>query len=125
MAFSEECWALRGLNLDPVLWIWREQYISKGSGASVNFDWEKAWDDKSIIGWRHTHPGTNFDFPSSVDDRTMKSWVKATGKSMICGVTCGTSTKYYLYGANIGGDMDSELRYIRIPVLGVVLANQN
>jgi hypothetical protein len=88
---------MRGFRLNGGRWFWREHYLSHGSPGSVDFDWEKAWDDKAIVGWRHTHPGVKFDTPSSVDDRTMTSWVKALGRPVVCGVTCGESTRYYQY----------------------------
>jgi len=97
MAFVEECWIMSGLKLAAGFWVWRERHVSVGTAGSVDFDWEKAWDNPLLIGWRHTHPGVKFDYPSSTDDRTMRSWVRAGGKSMICGVTCGDSTRYYLY----------------------------
>lgn len=96
-SFKEKCWFLNGLRLAKGVWVWRERYVSEGSTAIVGFDWEACWDDKRLIGWRHTHPGVDFDMPSTIDDRTMSSWVKAAGRPMVCGVTCGPSTKYYLY----------------------------
>jgi hypothetical protein len=120
--FAEECWVLRGVGFYPLMWVWRERYISKGSMGSVDFDWEKAWDDKLLVGWRHTHPGTKFDFPSSMDDRTMMSWVKATGRSMVCGVTCRESTRYYLYTKSSGGAEHIEISWTRLAVLGATVA---
>jgi len=98
--FKEECWVMRGLRIGSGLWLARERYASKGNGGSVGFDWEGAWDDRRLVGWRHTHPGVGFVTPSSIDDRTMVSWVKASGRPMLCGVTCGPQTKYYLYERN-------------------------
>jgi len=95
--FVEECWTLHGIWLPWRLWIWEEKYVSSGSAGGVDFDWEKAWDDRFLVGWRHTHPGVGFDWPSSIDDRTMRSWVKAFGRPLVCGVSCGDSTRYYLY----------------------------
>lgn len=97
MEFTEECWVMRGIRLSSARWLCWETYVSRGTAGSVDFDWEKSWEDKSVVGWRHTHPGIKFDYPSPVDDRTMRSWVKATGKPMVCGVSCGDSTRYYLY----------------------------
>lgn len=122
MSFTEECWVLRGVGSERFMWVWRECYISNGSAGSVDFDWEKAWDDKLLVGWRHTHPGTKFDFPSSIDDRTMESWVKATGRSMVCGVTCQDSTRYYLYTKASGGTEHIELNWTRLAVLGATVA---
>lgn len=96
MPFTEECWFMRGMRLGRT-WIWRERHVSRGGDGGVGFDWERAWDDKSLVGWRHTHPGEKFDIPSAVDDRTMRSWVVASGGPMVCGVTCGASTRYFVY----------------------------
>lgn len=114
MSFSEECWILQGARLSESLWVWREKYVSVGTGASVDFDWETAWDDPTLVGWRHTHPGLKFDFPSSVDHRTMKSWVKAQGRPMMCGVTCADSTRYFLYYRRVFKDIVKvEMRWRR------------
>jgi hypothetical protein len=95
-SFSEECWFMRGFVLGRI-YLWVERYVSKGTGCAVEFDWEKAWEDKRIIGWRHTHPDGSTASPSAMDNRVMRSWVKSFGKSMVCGISCGGDTRYYLY----------------------------
>lgn len=100
--FVEQCWVLHGMRLVQDTWIWRETHISDGSPGHVDFDWEKAWDDKMLVGWRHTHPGIDFTYPSTIDNNTMESWVKAAGRPMLCGITCGPLTMYHLYSLQDG-----------------------
>jgi len=107
--FVEECWLLRGFKAGG-MYIWLERYVSRGTTGSVDFNWEKAWDDPRLVGWRHTHPGVKFDTPSSVDDRTMRSWVKATGRPMICGITCGDSTRHFMYVRSEGSVYRFEMK---------------
>jgi len=121
MPFAEECWFMRGARLGRT-WVWRERHVSRGGAGDVGFDWERAWDDRSLVGWRHTHPGEKFDTPSATDDKTMRSWVVASGAPMVCGVTCGASTRYFVYRRR--ADMPYrfiryEMRWVRAGLLRV------
>lgn len=97
MSFAEECWVMSGVRVGLHRWVFLERHVSRGTAGSVEFDWEKAWEDRFLVGWRHTHPGHKFDSPSATDDMTMRTWVVACGRPMVCGVTCGASTRYFLY----------------------------
>lgn len=102
--FNEECWIIYGYK-------WRgniyglEVYESKGSPGSVDFDWKKVFKKaKKIIGFSHTHPGGR-PSPSSIDDTTMIGWVKALGKSLLCGIESNGIQKMYLY-ERVNGNVD-------------------
>lgn len=94
--FVEQCWFLYGFRF-------RKWYLgflrhhSTGATASVEIaDWEKAL-TPFLIGWYHSHPGYKFLKPSSIDDTTMRSWVKGLGKSLLCGIFCAIHQRCYCY----------------------------
>lgn len=93
--FYEECWFIYGFKAGP-FYVGFLKYHSKGQACSVEFDWEKAL-DKKVIGWYHTHPGTSFTYPSSVDHRTTRSWVYGVNKPMLCGIKCNGRQKCYCF----------------------------
>ena len=94
--FNEECWIIYGYE-------WEDDkygllvYESEGTAASVDFDWEKVIKNAKIVqGFNHTHPGGH-PSPSDIDDNTMKGWVKALGKSLLCGIKSNDEQRMYLY----------------------------
>lgn len=96
MPFKEDCWIIYGLKIKDSLY-GIMIYESQGSLSSVDFDWEKVFNNRmKIIGFNHTHFQT-FDIPSSIDDHTMTGWVKALGKPLLCGIKCDLGQKMYLY----------------------------
>ena len=54
-------------------------------------------EERNIVGWYHSHPGVKFLTPSSIDDRTMRSWIKATNKKLLCGIFCQDEQRCYCY----------------------------
>lgn len=93
--FVEECWFIYGLRLGS-LYLGFLKYHSSGTAVSVDFDWHKAL-SPLLIGWYHSHPGEKFLTPSSIDDSTMRSWVKGLGHSVLCGIICGERQHCYCY----------------------------
>lgn len=101
--FTEDCWFLYGVRF-------RNTFLgicvhhATGKMASVDFDWQKA-NNPLLLGWYHTHPGQGHVFPSGTDHRTMRSWVRATEKPMVCGIVSGEYSKCYLFyrGGPING----------------------
>ena len=91
---NEKCWFVRGIQIGDV-YIGRLQYHSEGSLASVDFKWSEAL-GKSLLGFYHSHPG-GVPCPSSRDDRTMRAWVKAEGRPMLCGIFSEGDQKCFLY----------------------------
>ena len=83
---NEECWFIHGFSVDS-FYIGVLKYHSEGSAAIVDFDWQQSLKQK-VVGWAHTHPGSKNVTPSSTDEKTMRSWVKATGRSMLCVIRC-------------------------------------
>ena len=82
----EQCWLLVGQHKQP-FWHARRVRPSRGKPASVEFD--AAWvlrrdeDRGDIVGFYHTHPAGP-PAPSNRDDRTMRAWVSALGKPLLC-----------------------------------------
>ena len=112
-SFSEQCWFIYGLRLGRI-YIGFLKYHSKGTAGSVDFDWHKAL-TPLLIGWYHSHPGRKFLTPSSIDDRTMRSWIKATNKKLLCGIFCQDEQRCYCYYKD-GMDDDRESVIYRKPV---------
>jgi len=81
----EECWFIEGKRVGPFL-LGKRVYHSFGSTTSVNFDWNEAV-SKKVLGFYHTHPFGE-PFLSDEDITTMKAWVRAEGRPLICGVIC-------------------------------------
>ena len=95
----EHCWFVYGLRVNEYF-VGYQKFHAQGEAASVEFSWKKAM-NPFLIGWRHTHPSagdtcSGLD-PSALDDKTMRSWVRARARSFICGITCDDETKWYEY----------------------------
>lgn len=90
----EECWFVYGYRL-KFFFIGFKRYHSAGDESNVSFDWEKCLKNKRFIGWFHTHLGQKHLDPSAADHRTMRSWVRATDKSLLCGIRSEKSSKIY------------------------------
>lgn len=98
----EECWFIYGKKIGSC-WIGRLKYHSRGAAASVDFDWSLAT-NKNIIGFYHSHPG-GCPEPSTRDDKTMSAWVRAEGRSLLCGIFGHRDHKCYVYRKNNHGNM--------------------
>lgn len=93
--FVEDCWILYGRRIG-LLYIGRCVYHAAGTAGGVDFDYETSVNPR-VLGWYHTHPGKHFTTPSSIDEKTMRSWVKANGREMLCGIRCGDEQKCYRF----------------------------
>lgn len=82
--FVEYCWFLKGINMGPFYFGCRI-FHSIGTMAGVEFKWQEAI---GILGFYHTHP-YGFDDLSNEDITTMNAWVKAEGRSLLCGINSG------------------------------------
>lgn len=91
---SEKCWFIYGKKIGPY-WIGFLKYHSKGSIASVGFNWSLAA-DPNIMGFFHSHPGGSAE-PSIRDDKTMCAWIKAEGRPLLCGIFGCQNKKCFIY----------------------------
>ena len=82
--FLEKCWFLYGKHIGKH-YVGFKRYHTKGSFASVTFNWKKAF-NSNLLGWSHTHPDGIDIYPSDRDDNTMKAWVIAMGRSLLCDI---------------------------------------
>jgi hypothetical protein len=94
--FVEDCWFLYGVRLGSI-YLGFLKYHSEGTAGSVDFDFQKAMSSPFLLGWYHTHPGSGFLTPSSMDDRTMRSWIKGRARPMLCGIVCAGLQRCYCY----------------------------
>jgi hypothetical protein len=82
----EQCWTLLGARRGRI-WLCRRVRRSSGARASVHFDgaWTLEREEKhgDVIGFLHTHPDGPAT-PSGRDVRTMRAWVRAFGKPLLC-----------------------------------------
>jgi hypothetical protein len=91
----EHVWFIYGLWIGS-LFLGFKKYSGEGKEASVDFDWEKGT-NPFVLGWTHTHPGKYGTNPSETDHKTMRSWVRGLGHSMISSIKCGQEESWYLY----------------------------
>lgn len=99
---NEQCWFIFGkwFNKHVIGFL---KYSSEGNPASVSFNWSDAA-KKDLIGFHHTHPENCLWF-SFRDDKTMKAWVRAEGKPLICGVESNGKTLFGLWKRNKNGEV--------------------
>jgi hypothetical protein len=89
--FKEKGWFLYGFIIKRLI-IGFMIFDNEGEPHSVEFDWKKGL-AKFLIGWFHSHPRTAPLRPSTEDQRTMRSWVRALDKPLICGIIYTQRTK--------------------------------
>lgn len=117
---NERCWFLFGKKIGK-RYIGVLKYHSEGGPAQVDFNWEEAIKG-NLIGFLHTHP-SGFEGPSQRDHKTMKAWVRAEGKSLICGIHSGKKKNFFLYYKSYKGRIESKM--LKTKVIGnVVLAKE-
>jgi proteasome lid subunit RPN8/RPN11 len=82
----EQCWTLVG-GRRGCIWLCRRVRRASGERASVRFDgaWtlEREETHGDVAGFLHTHPDGPAS-PSDRDVRTMRAWVRAFGKPLLC-----------------------------------------
>jgi hypothetical protein len=95
MTFNvEKCWFLIGRHIGKY-YIGKLLYHSKGGTLNVKFDWEEAV-KTSVLGFYHTHIDGD-PYLSDEDETTMKAWVRAEGRPMLCGVITETSQSCWIF----------------------------
>lgn len=115
---NEHCWILVG-GWREDLWWGKRVKPSEGAPCSVAFssDYVLQRDEKyhDVVGFIHTHPGMTAHY-SSRDDRTMKAWVCALGKPLVCCIigTDGLRAWWYL------NDEDPPVEYQAKSLRGIV-----
>jgi len=117
----EQCWFLYGIRIGR--WsLGFLKYHSKGTEASVDFDWQKVMASKYFLGWYHTHPTFSSE-PSELDEKTMRSWIRGLGRNLICGIlgTDGHKCWYYFRW----GNSICHLRLRSYKAAGFVLVDRN
>ena len=82
--FFEKCWFIYGIKIKN-FYIGFVLKHSNGVAAGVEFDWEKIYNSKYIIGFFHTHPNGMLNY-SDTDYRTMNAWVSCLWRNLICGI---------------------------------------
>jgi hypothetical protein len=103
--FIEECWFIYGVRIRNYFFGFTV-YHSAGNSGQVEFDWEKAM-HPMLLGWIHTHPRYFGIRASSTDESTMRGWVRAKARRMICGILCHGEEGWYEFYR----DSDSEIKF--------------
>jgi hypothetical protein len=73
-----------------------KKFYRHGQEGSVGFNWKEGM-NPFVLGWMHSHPDGYGLSPSSIDDRTMRSWVKAKNKSLLSAIYWMKDELWYLY----------------------------
>ena len=95
----EYCWFIYGFKIMGYT-IGYLDYQSMGNSCSVDFDWNKIMKNpKNFLGFFHTHP-SGFHNPSETDHKTMKGWLVALGKPLLCGISCDNFDWLFLFEKN-------------------------
>jgi len=89
--FFEKCWFIFGFRIKNIF-IGIIIKHSDGTAGAVDFDWEKIYNSKRLIGFFHTHPSGMMHY-SDIDNRTMKAWVSCLWRDLICGIWNEERTK--------------------------------
>src|SRR5438477_4545945 len=83
----EQCWLLLGDWEDNILWWAVPWWMAKGGPTRVTFDAGRILRREKqcggVVGFYHTHPGMPAA-PSETDHKTMRAWVTALGKGLVC-----------------------------------------
>jgi len=83
---KERCWTIIGCRQGR-FWYGRRRRPATGGSASVEFDaaWALLREETrgDVVGFCHTHPAGPAK-PSRRDVRTMRAWVQAFGKPLLC-----------------------------------------
>ena len=83
---NEQSWILLGKKRG---WFWYGWTFNETEGIPTNVENDDALIEKreeaegDVIGFFHTHPNFTAS-PSSLDDKTMRSWVTSFGKPLAC-----------------------------------------
>ncbi len=88
-AFSlETCCILTGEICDGLLHA-KMRWRKRGSRASVEFNWQRVWQQEEkrgdVVGFYHTHPPGCLGM-SARDERTMCAWAFSFGKPLLCAI---------------------------------------
>ena len=96
---NEQCWVILGSRFGSC-WFGRFHFLSTGDPNEVAFAAEDVFERQDlkndVIGFVHTHPYTDA-YPSATDHATMKAWVTALGKPLVCGIIGTDGLKSYVY----------------------------
>jgi proteasome lid subunit RPN8/RPN11 len=119
----EQCWTLVGKHRGRI-WLCRRVRRASGQRASVRFDgaWALAREEThgDIVGFLHTHPDGPA-VPSDRDVRTMRAWVCAFGKPLVCLIADPDALRGYRFdtGESAGENLVLAQAFPRGVVIGV------
>jgi hypothetical protein len=121
-AENEHCWVILGRRLG-VFWYGRLVYLATGEPSQVEFDWDMVFQREEtkgdVVGFLHTHPNTNAH-PSPTDHATMKTWVTAMGKPLICSIDGSDGLKSFWYQAEWTLPTETRIRKFGSWVVGSI-----
>jgi proteasome lid subunit RPN8/RPN11 len=119
----EQCWTLVGERRGRI-WLCRRVRRVRGERASVRFDgaWALAREEThgDVVGFLHTHPDGPA-MPSDRDVRTMRAWVRAFGKPLLCLIADPDALRGYRFdtGESAGESLALTQAFPRGVVIGV------
>ncbi len=118
---NENCWVLVG-GWQEDLWWGKRVKPTEGTPVSVNFSADyviqRDTNHHDIVGFIHTHPGMIAHY-SSRDDRTMKAWVLALGKPLVCCIQGTDGLRAWWYLNDEDPPVEYQVKSLRGLVFGV------
>ena len=120
---NEYCWVILGQRRGR-LWQGRRTGQMEGMPHSVEFDAHSVLEREEkrgdVIGFLHTHP-TGLARPSERDLKTMRAWVEAFGKPMLCLIegTDGLAGYRFDSAQSFGRPLETVEKFPRGVLIGV------
>jgi proteasome lid subunit RPN8/RPN11 len=116
---NEQCWVLLGQE-DRQLWWAYLRNRTEGAPTSVRSDasWVLAREETTgdVIGFCHTHPHWPAT-PSGTDTATMRAWVLAFGKPLVCVIFGTDGNKGWWFEDDESEPIECQVSFVR----GVIL----
>lgn len=116
--FKEECFFLYGIKVFG-LYLGFLRHHSVGKRSEVRFNWEKVVKANFLLGFFHSHPPGCL-YCSAQDKETMNAWIRAEGRSLICGILCEDKHLTYIFHRQSPNGIEMRSKVVRHFFIGRV-----